>query len=102
MLSIVPFMRPWTTASRMASGVTVAADEALDGLLVVVVEGLGRAHQLVVARRADRAVEQAERLQAGLHLVHGRQNLAPSGAGSGGTGVVDRPGGSGSGFPRTD
>ena len=23
MLSIVPFMRPWTTASRMASGVTV-------------------------------------------------------------------------------
>ena len=77
-LSIVPSMRPLAAASRMASGVGVTAGQALDGLAVVVAEGGHDACQLVVGGGAQGPIEQPERLQAGLHLVHGPRRYRPS------------------------
>ena len=77
-LSIVPSMRPLAAASRIASGVGSSAGEPLDGLAVVVAERRRRRAQLVVGRRPQRPVEQPERLQAGLHLVHGPRRYRPT------------------------
>ena len=76
MLSIVPLMRPFDAASRIAAGVVSPPDDPLQRLAVVVVERLDRRRQVVVGCRPDRAVEQPERLQPGLHLIHGRATLS--------------------------
>jgi hypothetical protein len=47
------------------------AGEPLDGLPVVVAEGGEDGVELLVRRRPQGPIEQSERLQAGLHLVHG-------------------------------
>ena len=67
-------------ASRMACGDVLAAGESLERLAVVVVERLDDGRQLVVGRRPQSAVEQPERLQAGLHLVHGARRYRRTGA----------------------
>ena len=47
---------------------------------MVVAERVARGDQLVVGRGRERTVEQTERLQPGLHLVHGRDaSAAPHG-----------------------
>ena len=54
---------------RLGGG--LAAGEALDGLPVIVAERGDDRVQLLVRRRPQGPIEQPERLQAGLHLVHG-------------------------------
>ena len=52
-------------------------DEPLDGLPMVVAEAGDDRGQFLVTRLADRSIEQAERLQPGFHLIHGRGTLSP-------------------------
>ena len=69
-----------TLGRGLADGVRrgVTAGQPLDGLSVVVTEGGHDACQLVVGGRAQGPVEQPERLQAGLHLVHGPRRYRSS------------------------
>ena len=75
-------MRPLAAASRIASGGGRPTGQALDGLAVVVAEGGEDGVELLVGRRPQRPIEQSERLQAGLHLVHGRRRYRSASAGS--------------------
>ena len=55
----------------------LGADQLGEGVAVVVVEGADGAGELFVGGGGEAAVEQPERLEAVLHLVHGRERTLP-------------------------
>ena len=70
MLSIVPSIRPWLTALRTASASASVWTNSSSAERCSLGEGVDRRSQLLVGRVRERAVDEAQCLEAVLDLIH--------------------------------